>query len=157
MPHRQLASVDALKTLVGQEVVISDWLRVTQEAIDAFANVTHDRQWIHVDPARAASQSPYGTTIAHGFFTLALISHLHGSALAIGACARVINYGLNRLRFPAPVPAGSNIRSRSTLLACEDQNDYVQAIWQIAVEIEGTAKPAAVAEWVVRLYRAPRI
>lgn len=133
---------------------MSEWLVVDQPMIDAFAHVTRDEQWIHVDANRAAAESPFGTTIAHGFLTLALISHLHGSSLRIAeGCQRVINYGLGRVRFPSAVRAGSAVRSRSLLQSYDPQQDYVQLTWQVTLELQGQAKPALVAEWLVRLYR----
>src|SRR5690349_5884385 len=101
MPVRIFDSLDALQPLVGQEIAVSDWLDVPQTMIDAFADVTGDRQWIHVDAERARTESPFGSTIAHGFLTLALISKLHGDAVHINGVQRTINYGLNRVRFPA--------------------------------------------------------
>jgi acyl dehydratase len=142
----------ALRARCGQEIAVSDWLCVSQELIDAFAAATGDRQWIHVDPARARSESPYGATIAHGFLTLSLISRLHGQAVQIEDATRVINYGLNRVRFPAPVRAGARVRTRSTLLAVDDVQDAVQFTWKVTVEAEGQDRPAMVAEWVLRCY-----
>jgi len=148
-----IANLDDLKAMVGQEVGVSGWLTVSQEQITAFAELTGDRQWIHVDPVRAAAESPYGCTIAHGFFTLALISRLHAEAVDVrGACSRVINYGINRVRFPSPVVAGASIRAHSTLHAIEAQTEYLQTTWQVTVEVNGQTRPALVAEWVLRLY-----
>jgi acyl dehydratase len=147
-------TLDALPALAGQEVGVSPWLVVDQQRIDAFAAATEDRQWIHVHPERATRESPYQATIAHGFLTLALISHLHAQAVTIEGCKRVINYGLNRVRFPAPVRAGDAIRCRSTLQACERIGDAWQVTWLITVEMQGQTKPALVAEWLVRMYRA---
>lgn len=145
--------LDSLKTLVGIEVGVSAWLTMPQEKIDAFAQLTGDRQWIHVDPARAADESPYGTTVAHGFFTLALVSRLHAEAVQVeGAWSRVINYGLDRVRFSGPVPAGASIRGHSTLQSLEEHPDHVRLTWLITVEVQGQTKPALVAEWLVRLY-----
>ena len=108
MPTRTIESIDALRSLVGQEVGVSEWIEVTQSMINAFADVTRDKQWIHIDTERAARESPFGTTIAHGFLTLSLLSHLHGQAVSVHAEQKMaINYGLNRVRFPHPVPAGS--------------------------------------------------
>src|SRR5438445_13246660 len=111
-----LDGLTELRARVGQEVAVSDWLLVSQSLIDDFAELTGDRQWIHVDPQRAKSQSPYGTTIAHGLLTLSLISQLHSQAIQIrGDHSRAINYGFNQVRFPAAVPAGAHIRVHSTL------------------------------------------
>lgn len=154
MAARVVEGLAELRKLVGQEIGVSDWFEVTQAMIDAFADVTRDRQWIHLDAARAQTESPYGATIAHGFLTLALLTHLHGQAVRVrGDFQRAINYGLNRVRFPAPVPAGSRIRARSTLQAVEEIPDGVHLTWIVTVECAGAAKPALVAEWVGRLYR----
>ena len=126
---------------------------MTQSLIDAFADVTRDQQWIHVDSERARAESPYGTTIAHGFLTLSLLSHLHAQAVEIrGGFARRINYGFNRVRFPAAVPAGARIRARSTLQAFEEIAGGVQLTWAVVLEIEGQSRPALAAEWLVRFY-----
>jgi acyl dehydratase len=153
MPARSL-DLTALSQLQGQEIGTSDWLTVSQDMIDAFAQVTGDRQWIHVDVERARQESPFGGTVAHGFLTLALVSRLHFQAVQVeGDFRQAINYGLNKVRFPAPVPAGARVRGRSMLLALEDRFEFVQLSWQITVEIEGQNKPALVAEWLLRLYR----
>jgi acyl dehydratase len=154
MPVRVIEGVAELATLVGQEVGTSDWLEVTQALIDAFAAVSNDHQWIHVDPERARAESPYGATIAHGFLTVSMISRLHAQAVQIrDGFTRGINYGFNRLRFPAAVPAGARIRIHSTLQACEVIDDGVQMTWAIVIEIEGQSRPALAAEWLTRLYR----
>jgi acyl dehydratase len=148
------ASIETLKPLVGQEIGVSAWLAITQSMIDAFADVTGDRQWIHCDPERARKESPYGTTIAHGFLTLSLLSQLHPQATQIeGGFQRIINYGLNRIRFPSAVTVGSRIRARNTLQKFEEIPDGYQLTWLLTVEREGQAKPALVAEWVLRYYR----
>jgi len=153
MPRRVIEGITELRSLVGQEVGMSDWFTVMQTQIDAFAEVTGDRQWIHVDPERARTESPFGTTIAHGFLTLSLLSHLHGQAVQVrGDFKMAINYGLNRVRFPSPLPAGCRMRARSSLQAVEDIAAGIQVLWLITVEIEGAAKPALVAEWIVRFY-----
>jgi acyl dehydratase len=153
MPPRVIDSIAELTTLVGQEVGVGDWFTVTQTMIAAFADVTQDRQWIHLDTERAKSESPYGTTIAHGFLTLSLLSHLHRQAVQLRAEHKmVINYGLNRVRFPAPVPASSRIRAHSMLQSVEEVPGGFQTAWAITVEVEGQSKPALVAEWLVRFY-----
>ena len=149
---RILEGLAALRLCLGREVGVSDWLEIPQEMIDAFAAVTGDRQWIHIDVEKAQRESPYKTTIAHGFLTLSLLSRLHGQAVEIHGLSRIINYGLNRVRFPAPVPAGARLRTHSTLQALEELPDCLQATWLITVEVEGKAKPALIAEWLVRLY-----
>jgi acyl dehydratase len=153
MPARVIESAEELKALVGQEVGVSDWLAVDQVRINQFAETTEDRQWIHVDVARAQAESPYGQTIAHGFLTLSLMSHLCSMAVQLrGPFRRSINYGLNRVRFPAPVPAGSRIRARVALQALEEISGGVQLTWLVTLEVEGGEKPALVAEWLVRRY-----
>lgn len=154
MPPRLIDGISGLQKLVGHEVGVSDWFEVTQPLIEAFAGVTNDRQWIHLDVERARAESPYGGTIAHGFLTLSLLSHLHAQAVRIqGPFSRAINYGLNRVRFPAAVPAGSRIRTHSTLQSLEEIPTGVQITWNVSMEIEGQPKPALVAEWLVRLYQ----
>jgi acyl dehydratase len=154
MPPRVIEGLAELKSLVGQQVGLGEWFVVEQSLINAFAEVTKDRQWIHLDTARAKVESPYGTTIAHGFLTLSMLSHLHSQAVQVkGDFTRAINYGFNRVRFPAPVLAGSRIRARSTLQGVEEIADGIQVTWNIAVEIDGNPKPAIVAEWLARLYR----
>jgi acyl dehydratase len=145
--------IDALGEWVGREVATSDWLAITQERIDKFADAGGDHQWIHVDPARAARESPFGGTIAHGFLTLAVLSPLLADALEITGKRMGINYGLNRLRFPSPVPAGARVRARFVLGALEPLDGGVQTTWNVTVEREGESKPALVAEWVTRHYR----
>ncbi len=152
MPQRVI-DVAELQSLIGQEVGVSDWFTVTQERIDAFAAVTEDHQWIHCDRDRAKAESPYGTTIAHGYLTLSLLSHLSSQAVQVkGQFTRVINYGLNRVRFPSAVPAGSRIRARCTLQATEKVPGGLQIIWLVTMECEGQSKPAMVAESLSRCY-----
>ena len=151
MPQRVIEGIAELRSLVGQELGISDWYTITQARIDTFAATTEDRQWIHIDNERARAESPFGTTIAHGFLTLSLLSHLHGEAVQIrGDFKMAINYGLNRVRFPCPVAAGSRIRTRSTLQSIEDVTGGIQVVWLITVDIDGNTKPAMVAEWILR-------
>lgn len=152
MSVTQIESIAKLSEHVGREVAVSEWLEVSQERINAFAEVTEDRQWIHIDPERAAQESPFETTIAHGFLTLSLLSKLAKSALAVGGVRMGINYGLNRVRFVSPVPAGARIRGRFTLAALEEISNGVQATWKVTVEREGGDKPCCVAEWLVRYY-----
>lgn len=154
MPVRVIDGLEELRSLVGSEVGQSDWFEVTQSLIDQFAEATRDRQWIHVDPERAKSESPFGRTIAHGFLTLSLLSQLAKQALEVrGDFKMGINYGLNRVRFPAPVPSGSRIRGRFTLQSLEEISGALQLTWAATVEVEGASKPSLVAEWVVRYYR----
>jgi acyl dehydratase len=154
MPPRVVESVEELKNLVGQEVGVSDWLTITQDRIQQFADATEDRQWIHVDRDRAERESPYRTTIAHGFLTLSLLSRLMKDVLDVRGIRMGVNYGLNRARFPAPVRSGSRIRSRVTLLSLKDLPGGGEAIFSFSVECEGSDKPCCVAEWIVRFYRS---
>jgi acyl dehydratase len=141
-----------LSALVGQEVAVSDWLSITQERIDQFAQATGDRQWIHVDEERAR-KGPFGSTIAHGLLTLSLIPAFFDSAMCVLETRMGVNYGLNRVRFTAPVPVGSRLRARLTLLSSEpiEQNGF-QMVWSVSVEREGAAKPVCVAESIARRY-----
>ena len=153
MPSRIVNGIEELRTLVGHEIGLSDWFLVDQQRIAQFAETTEDRQWIHLDSERASRESPYQSTIAHGFLTLSLLSEFSREAIDIrGDFKMRINYGLNRVRFPAPVPAGARIRGRFTLAAVEDFEGGVQVVWTVIVEVEGGAKPALAAEWVTRLY-----
>ena len=152
MPVTQFESIAALRDSVGREVATSDWLAVSQERINEFAEATDDRQWIHVDPERAARESPFKETIAHGFLTLSLLSELGKKAMSVGGVRMGINYGLNRVRFVSPVPAGSRIRGRFTLAMLEEIKGGVQATWNVTVERDGGARPCCVAEWLVRYY-----
>lgn len=153
MPPRVISGIYELKKLVGREVGVSDWFEVTQSRINDFANATEDRQWIHVEVERAATESPYKNTIAHGFLTLSLISHLAKQAVRMGDSFRMgINYGLNRVRFPAAVPSGARIRGRYALQSLEEIDGGVQITWNVTVEVEGAQKPSMVAEWLVRQY-----
>lgn len=154
MPVRTIEGIEELKGLVGQEVASSDWFEVTQSRINDFADATEDHQWIHIDAARAATDSPFKTTIAHGFLTLSLLPHLAAQAFSVSGNWRMgINYGLNRLRFVSPVPSGARLRARFTLQAVEDIPDGLQLTWAVTAETEGSQKPSLVAEWLVRYYQ----
>ena len=142
-----------LGDLAGREVGVSDWLVVAQDRIDAFADATGDRQWIHVDAERARTGTPFGATIAHGFLTLSLASALVRDAVTVDGVRMALNYGLNRVRFVSPVPSGSRIRARVALARIDDLADSIQAIWNVTIERDGGDKPAVVAEWIVRYYR----
>jgi acyl dehydratase len=146
--------IRALVDNVGRELGVSEWHEVTQERIDEFADATGDRQWIHVDRARAAIESPFKATIAHGFLTLSLASSLIRSAMQFDGARMAINYGLNRVRFMAPVPSGSRVRGRFALASVEETGGAVQATWQVTIEREASEKPCCVAEWLVRYYPA---
>jgi acyl dehydratase len=148
----EIESVAKLGEFVGREVAVSDWLEVSQARIDQFAEATGDRQWIHTDPGRAARESPFGGTIAHGFLTLSLLSELGRTAMTVKGVRMGINYGLNRVRFVSPVPAGSRVRGRFTLAALEEIEGGAQAAWGVTVEREGGGKPCCAAEWLVRYY-----
>jgi acyl dehydratase len=151
---RIIESIEELRSLIGQEVAVGEWFAVEQSHIDLFADATGDHQWIHQDATRARTESPYGGTIAHGFLTLSLLSQLsHQSVEIRGDFKMRINYGLNRVRFPAPVPAGSRIRPRFTLQGVTEIDQGYQVVWAVTVEVEGARKPALYAEWLVRLYR----
>ena len=145
-------NLSELRALVGQEVAVSDWITVTQEQVNRFAQETGDHQWIHVDVERARA-GPFGAPIAHGFLTLSLIPKLFESAMEIRSSGMGVNYGLNKVRFTSPVPVGSRLRGRMKLLACEPiDNNGMQMSWQVTVEREGADKPACVAETLARRY-----
>lgn len=145
-------SIQDVLASVGQEGVVSDWLTVTQDQIDQFAKATGDHQWIHVDPERAKG-GPFGTTIAHGFLTLSLLPRFFATAFKIENVRMGVNYGLNKVRFTAPVPVGSRLRAHMTLKVCEPiDNNGMQLTWLVAVQREGSDKPVCVAESLTRLY-----
>jgi acyl dehydratase len=149
-----IESLQALKELAGRELPVSDWLTMTQERIQQFAEVTEDRQWIHLDRERAQRESPYGTTIAHGFLTLSLMGFLIKPVIEIRSGVRLaVNYGLNRVRFPSAVKAEARIRARCTVAAVKELPDGVEATFSVSIESEGGEKPCCVAEWIVRYYR----
>lgn len=152
MARVAFGNLEDLAAKVGQEVVVSDWIEVTQERIDQFADATGDHQWIHVDVERARRESPFGTTIAHGFLTLSLLSHFLNNSLEFGNSKMGVNYGCNRLRFTAPVKAGSRLRARFKLKEFQRIEGGVQMIWDVTMECEGQEKPVLVAEWVGRRY-----
>ena len=152
MPTLQLQSLRDLRDKIGQEVVVSDWLEISQERIDQFAEITDDRQWIHIDVDRARRDSPYHSTVAHGFLTVSMLSRLLNDSLKFATVRMGLNYGFNRLRFTGPVPAGSRLRGRFTLNQFEEIEGGVQTTWGVIVECEGTEKPCLVAEWVTRRY-----
>ena len=145
-------TLEDLRSSVGLELAESNWFSVTQEEIDAFAKVTGDIQWIHTDPERARRESPFGGTIARGFLTLSWLSRLLGDALKVKGASMTINYGLNRIRFPAPLPADSQIRAHFTLGSLKDIAGGAEALFLVSVERQGTEKPVCVAEWIIRYY-----
>jgi len=144
--------VRTLRDRVNQEIAVGDWFAITQERINQFADATGDHQWIHVDESRAARESPFKATIAHGFLTLALLSTLIRDAIQFSGLRMAINYGLNRVRFVSPVPSGSRVRARIAVGAVEEVKDALQVTWNVTVEREAGDRPACVAEWLVRYY-----
>ncbi|HYD95518.1 MAG TPA: MaoC family dehydratase [Noviherbaspirillum sp.] len=149
---RTIASVEELRGLVGQEVAVTDWFPVTQERINLFAEATGDHQWIHLDAERCKKESPYGSTIAHGFLTLSLLPLILQSAVSMPDARLSVNYGLNKVRFPAPVPVDSKVRGRLALKEVEDIDGGVQITWAVTMEREGGDKPVCVAESIARRY-----
>ena len=149
---KTFTSLAELSSLIGQEIAVSDWITVTQEQVNLFAQATGDHQWIHVDVERARA-GPFGAPIAHGFLTLSMIPKFFESALEIADTGMGVNYGLNKVRFTAPVPVGSRLRGRMKLLSCEAiDNGGRQMAWLVTVEREGSDKPACVAESLTRRY-----
>ena len=149
---RTFQTLSDLAACVGQEVAVSDWLTITQQQVNLFAEATGDHQWIHVDIEKAAA-GPFGGPIAHGFLTLSLIPRFFESSFDIVGSRMGVNYGLNKVRFTAPVPVGSRLRACMKLLASEPiDNAGVQMVWEVVVEREGSAKPVCIAESVVRRY-----
>ncbi|MFF7656139.1 MaoC family dehydratase [Streptomyces sp. NPDC007983] len=146
-PTRVFDTLEEFRAARGQTLGVGDWLEITQERIDAFADVTGDTQWIHVDPVRAAD-GPYGATVAHGYLTLSLIPLLGGRIFRVDGVRMAINYGTNRVRFPHPVTAGSRVRAAAELARVEDTDAGVRAVVRYTVEIQGESKPACVAETV---------
>ena len=149
--ERVVKTVAELKELVGQEIGVGDWVEITQERVNLFADATGDHQYIHVDPERAA-RTFFGGTIAHGYLTLSLLPHLMMETLDVQGGRMSINYGLNRVRFAAPVRSGDRIRMRFTLAELEDIPGCIRLTWHALVEIEGQHKPACVAEMIARRY-----
>ena len=147
-------SAEELGHFLGKEIGVSEWITVTQERISQFAEATEDQQWIHVDRERAKRESPYGTTIGHGFLTLSLVSRILRDVVQIkSGVGMAINYGLNRVRFPAPVRAGSKIRGRVSLLGMKEVSGAQEVTFSVTVEVEGGEKPCCVAESIVRYYK----
>ena len=148
---RTFQTIAELKDLLGQEIGVSDWITVTQERIQLFADATNDHQWIHVDAERAKA-GPFGTTIAHGFLTLSLLPEMAASAFAVSETRMGVNYGLNKVRFPAPVPSGSRLRGRFKLVGYEPLEGGAQLTVQVTMEREGSEKPVCIAESIGRRY-----
>ncbi len=145
--------LEQLRAYAGREIAVTDWLEITQERINQFADATEDHQWIHVDRERAQLQSPYGTTIAHGFLTLSLLPRFLHEAIQLTGIRMAINYGLNRVRFPSAVLAGSRIRARIVLQSIRELADATEAAFSVTIECEGSQKPCCVAEMLARYYR----
>ncbi|HUY31187.1 MAG TPA: MaoC family dehydratase [Pirellulales bacterium] len=152
MAVRVIKGLEELRTLVGHPLGTSDWVEITQERVQAFAEGTGDYQWIHCDPERSKRDSPYGTTVAHGFLTLSLCNALIQQIFTIEGVKMILNYGLNRVRFPSPVRVGARVRMTAELLEIKDHRGCVQATCKQTFEVEGDSKPACVAETVVRLF-----
>jgi acyl dehydratase len=153
MPPFEIEKPSSLKQLEGREFPATEWFSVTQDRIQRFADVTEDRQWIHLDPERAQRGSPFGGTVAHGFLTLSLLSYWLGQAIHIrSGVAMSVNYGLNKVRFPSAVRSGSQVRARVTLLSAKESPGFVDAAFLIRVESPSSDKPCCVAEWLVRYY-----
>ncbi|MCP5281253.1 MAG: MaoC family dehydratase [Rhodoferax sp.] len=149
---RIFQTLSDLSACVGQEVAVSDWITVTQQQVNQFAEATGDHQWIHVDVEKAKA-GPFGAPIAHGYLTLSLLARFFDATLAIAESGMAVNYGLNKVRFMAPVPVGSRLRARMTLASSEPvDNNGVQLVWDVVVEKEGATKPVCVAQSVVRRY-----
>jgi acyl dehydratase len=149
---RRFETLNDLVACVGQEVAVSDWVTVTQQQVNLFAEATGDHQWIHVDVERARA-GPFGAPIAHGFLTLSLLPVFFDTAFEIGQAGMGVNYGLNKVRFTAPVPVGSRLRGRMTLLSATPiEGNGLQMAWSVAIEREGADKPVCVAEALVRRY-----
>ena len=148
---RTFQTIAELKDLVGQEIGLSDWITVTQERIQLFADATNDHQWIHLDVERAKA-GPFGTTIAHGFLTLSLLPEMAASAFGVNETRMGVNYGLNKVRFPAPVPSGSRLRGRFKLIGYEPLEGGAQLTVQVTMEREGSDKPVCIAESIGRRY-----
>ena len=148
---KHFARLQELQSQLGQEIGVSDWVTVEQKRIDLFAEATGDHQWIHVDPVKAA-QGPFGRTIAHGFLTLSLLPELFAKAFDIGDVRMGVNYGLNKVRFTAPVPAGGRVRGRFVLREYLPLDGGAQLTVEATIELEGAAKPACIAETISRRY-----
>ncbi len=148
-------TIAELPSLKGQELGTSDWFEITQERVNTFADATGDHQWIHLDVERAKAESPFGGPIAHGYLTLSLIVPLVAQTYTITDAVMGVNYGLNKVRFPAPVPVGSRVRATATLLDVEEVAGGVQNTVSVLIEREGGDKPVCIAEWVTRAYAKP--
>jgi acyl dehydratase len=148
---RVFTGADELRAAAGEQLGVSGWMTIEQQRVNAFADATEDHQWIHIDPERAAA-GPFGTTIAHGFLTLSLLPHLIDQTYRVEGTTMVINYGLNKVRFPAPVPVGSSVRAEVALAEATEVSGGLQLVVRATLQIDGNAKPGCVADWVTRVY-----
>jgi len=154
MPPFEIENLNSLKSCEGRELPATDWFVITQDRIQKFADATEDRQWIHLDPVRAGRETPFGGTIAHGFLTLSLLPHFLRLAVHIRSGIKMtLNYGLNKVRFPAALRAGSPVCARVTLLSANESPEFIDAVFLIQIEAQSSAKPCCVAEWLLRYYR----
>jgi len=150
---RVIRNTDELRSAAGGEIGVSDWFVMTQALVDAFAQLTQDPQWIHIDTQRAERESPFGSTIAHGFLTLSLLSHLFRQTFRFeGEHKMTINYGFNRVRFVSPVRCGARVRLRAALQSLRDVEGGVECTWDMKIELEDSPKPAVAVEWITRVY-----
>jgi acyl dehydratase len=153
MPPKILDKPQDLRNLIGKELAPTGWFTVTQDRINKFAEATEDRQWIHLDESRAKKESPFGATIAHGFLTLSLVSHFMKQAIEVKSSVRLaVNYGLNKVRFPAPVKANAKIRAKVKVQEVKELPDCIEAIFAVSIEAESAQKPSCAAECIVRYY-----
>jgi acyl dehydratase len=152
MAKVEFNTIDELRENIGKEIATGDWHTVTQEQINLFAEATGDFQWIHLDRQRAEKESPFGTTVAHGFLTLSLLPKIMGETIKLPPAKLTVNYGLNKVRFAAPVPAESRVRPSITLLGVDEVSGGIQLTWKVIIEVEGSQKPACIAETLSRQY-----
>jgi acyl dehydratase len=152
MKSTRFSGIADAKAHLGQEIGVSEWMLIDQERVNAFAKVTGDEQWIHVDVERAKRESPFGGPIAHGYLTVSLLAKFAGECIAVDGIRLAVNYGLNRVRFAAPVRVGSRVRAHFVLADLEEIPGGAQIVWQATIEIEGGEKPACAAEMVTRWY-----
>jgi acyl dehydratase len=154
MPPFEIENLNSLKACEGREFPVTDWFVVAQDRIQKFADTTEDRQWIHLDTERAQHESPFGGTIAHGFLTLSLLTYFLNEAVQIRSGIKMtVNYGLNKVRFPSALLAGSSVRGRVTLVSVEESPEFIDAVFVIQIESQSSSKPGCVAEWLLRYYR----
>lgn len=152
MAKRIIEDPQDLKMMVGQEIGVSDWIGITQERVNTFADATDDHQWIHVDPERAKKESPYGGPIAHGYLTMSLGPYFLQQIMEIKKKRMGVNYGLNKVRFPAPVPVGGKLRMKATLAEAEEIQGGIQVVIKLTFEVEGQEKPCCIADAIYRYY-----